>query len=138
MIQNNGFMEDTEDLTCRGLECRTPTGAKTRFRERTKARHSVLDEQDIQRDEGIPDPDFIANLYREITKTCAVEALNRGMKDQLAMMESLDPASQMEIELRLKRKAEEMALIPHPSRRSILPEGVHSNEMQSLKLIGNP
>ncbi|KAL3925412.1 MAG: hypothetical protein SGILL_000418, partial [Bacillariaceae sp.] len=58
--------------------------------------------QDIQEDEGMPDPEFIATLYSDLTGVSAIEALNRGLKDQRFMLENMDPALQLEREIRAK------------------------------------
>ena len=60
----------------------------------------MLDEQEIQLEEGLPDADFIANLYSDLTGVSAIEALNRGLKDQRFMTEHLGPELQAEREIR--------------------------------------
>ena len=68
----------------RGLEKKTPMGARRRNENREEARQAVLDEQRYQLYYGISDPDFIANLYSTITHKCRVEANMIGIEDQLA------------------------------------------------------
>jgi hypothetical protein len=90
----------------------------------------VLEEQEIQLEEGVPDPEFIANLYSDLTGVSAIEALNRGLKDQRFMMENLDPELQAERELRSKsekilfdrspiKKKPRPSLSDHLSRREM-------------------
>jgi hypothetical protein len=47
----------------RGLEYKTPTGAKTRKQNKSKGIRIVLEEQERQRAEGINDPERLAKLY---------------------------------------------------------------------------
>lgn len=56
----------------------------------------MLDEQDIQREDGMVDDHFIADVYRAVTSPCRMAALSRGLKDEKWVMESLDPEEREE------------------------------------------
>ena len=55
-----------------------------------------MDEQDIQREDGMIDEHFIADVYRAVTSPCRMAALSRGLKDEKWMLESLDPEEREE------------------------------------------
>lgn len=73
------------------VEARTKDGARRRKMVKRQALLTVLDEQEIQREEGMTDPEFIAMVYRELAGPCSIEALNKGLKDQKVMLQLLDP-----------------------------------------------
>lgn len=60
----NGYQLNEDDGYCaRGLEYKTPTGAKTRKQNKSKGLRTVLDEQERQRTEGKIDHEHLALLY---------------------------------------------------------------------------
>jgi hypothetical protein len=75
----------------RNVESRTKIGSKTRMKARRKAFGAVLDEQDIQREDGLEDDNFIASIYKEMAAQSLLEALDKGLKDQKVMLDILDP-----------------------------------------------
>ena len=89
-----------------------------------------MDEQDIQIDEGVNDPDFIRDVYKEISGPCSLEALNRGLKDQKAMLELLDPEVRMERDRRMNSTKKQMVDVPKIPRRSIT-ETILGNDLQT-------
>ena len=95
-------------------------GSRARSRLRRQSVHCVLDEQDIQLEEGLPDAEFIANLYSDLTGVSAIEALNRGLKDQRFMTENLDLEMQAERELRLS-KPEKKPFDRSPIKKKLRP-----------------
>jgi hypothetical protein len=100
---------------------------------------SVLDEQDIQMDEGLYDPDFISDVYKEVTGQSSLEALNRGLKDQKVMLQLLDPHARLERDLRMapsKMKAFDVPKMPR--RRSTTETCLIGNEMQARRIIAAP
>ena len=102
------------------IECRTKLGSRARSRLRRQSVHCVLDEQEIQLEEGLPDAAFIANLYSDLTGVSAIEALNRGLKDQRFMTENLDPELLAERELRLA-KPEKKPFDRSPIKKKLRP-----------------
>jgi hypothetical protein len=62
---NGNVLQDENGYCPRGLEYKTPTGAKTRKQNKSKGIRIVLDEQERQRSEGINDPVRLAKLYYE-------------------------------------------------------------------------
>jgi hypothetical protein len=100
-----------------------------------------LDEQDIQRDEGLYDPDFICDAYKEVTGPSSLEALNRGLKDQKAMLELLDPNDRLERDRRMARIKKKPVDVPKTSRRRSknIPEScLNGNDMQARRIIAAP
>jgi hypothetical protein len=77
-------------------------GSRARTKARRKALGAVLDEQYIQREEGLMDVDFIASIYREMAGPSSLEAWNRGLQDQKVMLDILEP------EIRIQREKEIM------------------------------
>lgn len=128
------------DIVCFNIflnsqECRTKLGSRSKARARVNAIQSVLEEQAIQQDEGLPDPDFIAEIYMEFTGVSAIEALNRGLKDQKFVLDGVNPLQQLERESRSKKLGSPKPLPLAKKRRAsmthILPEG----DLQSLEAI---
>ncbi len=79
----------------------------------------MLEEQDIQRDEGVCDPDFLADVYKEVTAQSSLEALNRGLKDQKNMLDLLDENDRSHREEQWGRKVGNSVLDAPLRRRSI-------------------
>eukprot|EP00540_Astrosyne_radiata_P021615 CAMPEP_0116863402 /NCGR_PEP_ID=MMETSP0418-20121206/24205_1 /TAXON_ID=1158023 /ORGANISM="Astrosyne radiata, Strain 13vi08-1A" /LENGTH=141 /DNA_ID=CAMNT_0004498425 /DNA_START=186 /DNA_END=611 /DNA_ORIENTATION=+ len=66
----------------RGLESRTLHGRKRLAQVIRTAVHAVLQEQEIQRYEGIRDPYYIAQVYGDETYRSQIEARRRGSLDE--------------------------------------------------------
>jgi hypothetical protein len=123
------------------LEFRTKEGSRLRRRIKQKSVLAVLDEQDIQRDEGLYDPDFICDAYKEVTGPSSLEALNRGLKDQKAMLELLDPNDRLERDRRMAPIKKKSVDVPKMSRRRSknIPEiCLNDNYMQARRIIAAP
>lgn len=73
----------------RGLETKTPTGIHRRVQNKTGAIQAVLNEQKIQKNRGIKDPDWIASVYKEVTRRCSMEAKIMGMRDEIAITKDI-------------------------------------------------
>lgn len=121
-------------------ECRTKAGSRARSRARSKAIWAVLDEQAIQLEENMEDSEFIANVYGELTTASSLEALNRGLKDQKAMIDTLDPAIRREREQMIKSMLfapSKDAPLMKPVRRAtkVAESLISASDLQSLKLI---
>lgn len=87
MMAGEKFHEDDPDFCSRGLEFRTRKGNKIRAANKLKARSAVLNEQDLQRDEGFHDPEFIAMASLDVSHECREQAQKRGEKDARAIEE---------------------------------------------------
>ena len=73
----------------RGLESKTPTGIHRRVQNKTGAIQAVLNEQKLQKHRGIKDPDWIASVYKEVTRRCSMEAKIMGMRDEIAITKDI-------------------------------------------------
>lgn len=93
-----------------------------------KAVEAVLLEQDIQREEGMYDADFIRDAYTDVSGSCSLEALNRGLRDQKAILDLLIPEDGMELDRRQGPK--KSVDIPKP-RRS-LTETLNGSDLRRL------
>jgi hypothetical protein len=72
-----------EDGFCkRGLEYQTPKGAKFRKGNKVCAMQIVMEEQNLQRNMGIVDAEYLAELYIDATKNSERLALMRGLSDE--------------------------------------------------------
>merc|ERR1711953_1176895 len=74
----------------RGLEAKTAAGAKKRRQIRINARAAVFLEQEIQDDNGLFDPDTIADTYFEYTERSQVEAQMIAIRDEKEAKEIYD------------------------------------------------
>jgi len=114
------FVEDLGKGICaRGLEFRTREASKRRKRNKTAAIHAVLDEQEIQDEDGIHDPVFIAEVYRAVTAPVRQAARQRGLKDELDMISSL-PKPLREEKLKVLCRSTSLDVPSYPKRRTSL------------------
>ena len=87
IVANNNNKENSttsnDDSLCgRGLEKLINKKFKQRRRERIEgARSTVLDEQRDQKAEGVCSPEFLAELYEDVSAPAHQEAHERAMKD---------------------------------------------------------
>lgn len=65
----------------RGLESVTPDGRRQKQKRRLDAKNAVLDEQEFQKEVGIPDPDLLADLCFEETRVSRAIAISMGCAD---------------------------------------------------------
>ncbi|CAJ1965943.1 unnamed protein product [Cylindrotheca closterium] len=84
---------DDVDYCSRGLEGKTPAGSKRRQKNKMKVRRAVLEEQDIQRDEGVINMDFLGEVSRMCSKDVGQQAHERGLADEDAVREYLHDVS---------------------------------------------
>jgi hypothetical protein len=82
MMKGEPIPEEDLDLCTRGLEFRTKVGSKIRLRNKLRARFAVLNEQDLQRDEGFCDPSYIAMACLEVSLDCRQGARARALYDE--------------------------------------------------------
>ena len=76
-----GFPCNTKQDCSRGLERYTPTQARDRQRRIVESVLAVLEEQDLQREEGINDPDLLADVYFSRTYKSVRAAYRIGLRD---------------------------------------------------------
>lgn len=132
MMKTIGDFPETEDCCPRGLEFKTKDGSRRRKRIKQRACYAVLEEQDVQRDEGIHDPDFIAEIYKEVTTQASLEALNRGLKDQKIMLELLDESQRSQWEER-NAPTKSSSTLEAPLRRRSITEALNGVELHQLR-----
>lgn len=80
-------IEETNELTIRGLEYRTRKGAIRRQHNKVESITAVLDEQDRQIEADINDPELLRQAYLEISVPCHREANDLGISDEIAAKE---------------------------------------------------
>jgi hypothetical protein len=83
IVNNGGQLEENDDTTMRGLEYRTISGGRLRYKNKRQARSAVLDEQDRQWETEADDPEYLSMLYYGMSYKIAIEAKERGQKDEL-------------------------------------------------------
>lgn len=80
-IMKGDKIEETDQMTIRGLEYRTRKGAIKRQHNKVEAITAVLDEQDRQIELDILDPELISHAYLEISANCLKEAQQLAVGD---------------------------------------------------------
>jgi hypothetical protein len=81
------FMIDKQRHCFRGLENKMPYGARRRHTNIMLAVLSVLTEQDKQAIDGTINPESLAEVYRQTSCHCQVEAQEKGLKDYGAVLD---------------------------------------------------
>ena len=89
MIMKDEYCDDI-DYCKRGLEGKTPSGSKRRQKNKLKVRKAVLEEQDIQRDEGIFNPEYLAEVSRSISKPIILEAHKKALEDEINIQDYIN------------------------------------------------
>lgn len=79
-------------------------------------------------------------MYRELTTASSLEALNRGLKDQKAMLDILDPYVRKERDLKMKERltvqSKDVPLIQPVRRAAKVAESlISTTDLQSLKML---
>jgi hypothetical protein len=72
---------DDDEEEARGLEHKTPKGSKLRQQNRYQAMDAVLSEQERQWERGRSDDDYIAQIYRQSSAHCQMNAYLIGQRD---------------------------------------------------------
>lgn len=80
---------DDVDYCSRGLEGKTPTGSKQRQKNKLKVRKALLLEQEMQREEGVHDPEYLAQVSINYSKDVCAEAHNAAVRDEEDIREYL-------------------------------------------------
>jgi len=86
MMAGEVIDEDDPDFCTRGLEFRTRKGSKVRGANKLRARSAVLNEQDLQREEGFHDPEFIAMSSLDVSFENREQAQKRAQKDAKSVL----------------------------------------------------
>merc|ERR1712014_397627 len=81
MMAGEHIDDEDPDYCTRGLEFRTRKGSKIRSANKLRARSAVLNEQDLQREEGFHDPEFIAMASLDVSFECREQAQKRAEED---------------------------------------------------------
>jgi hypothetical protein len=81
LIERNIKFEE-EQYCRRGVERRTDEATAARLEERAAAIDAVMDEQDIQTDEGICDPEMVAIVYTERVYRSKMAAYLTAVSDE--------------------------------------------------------
>jgi hypothetical protein len=76
-------VREDQGLCSRGLERRTPKGARKLLSNQTRARKAVLEEQERQQKSGIFSPEQIAAAYKQTCNECQAEARTIGIQDSI-------------------------------------------------------
>jgi hypothetical protein len=86
-LMANGYLDviNDERICARGLESCTQTGKASKRQRREAAIDVVMDELELQMDEGITDPEMIAFAYFEKTRLSKALARVMGLSDQEAV-----------------------------------------------------
>lgn len=80
---------DDVDYCSRGLEGKTPTGSKQRQKNKLKVRQALLEEQEMQREEGKHDPEYLAQISVKHSRDVCAQARNTAKLDEEAIREYL-------------------------------------------------
>jgi hypothetical protein len=82
-MMTNGRLSENDDKFCgRGLEHRMPARSLRREKNIQAAREAVIDEQKLQLSQHSRDPDFLADIYSEITTRARDIARIKGLHDE--------------------------------------------------------
>jgi hypothetical protein len=88
LMTENGALLDDEALTLgrcsRGLEYKTKTAYKERQKNKIEIRNVIFEEQGFQRENGMEDRAYLAQLSREQSLSCVGAAIITAKRDELA------------------------------------------------------
>ena len=80
---------DDVDYCSRGLEGKTPVGSKRRQKNKLRVRKSLLEEQEIQRDEGVNDPEYLSQVSIKYSADVVQHAHNVAVEDERVIQDYL-------------------------------------------------
>lgn len=89
MIMKGHVFDDVKDCS-RGLECKTMSESKKRVRNKKRALHALLTEQELQRLEGVRSPERLAKAISKYTKELTTLATEQGVEDEQDVQEYLN------------------------------------------------
>lgn len=75
VMQEGGVVDESEGYCTLGLEYKTTKNYRERQRNKMEVRQCVFDEQQFQKENELPDPEWIARVSREQSKSCVIGAL---------------------------------------------------------------
>jgi hypothetical protein len=84
-----GELCDDIDYCSRGLEGKTPIGSKRRQKNKLRVRKALLEEQEIQREEGVFDPEYLAQVCLKYSREVTIAAHSQGLRDEREIQEYL-------------------------------------------------
>jgi hypothetical protein len=82
LVEVGDLHNDISEYCRRGTEYRTGQGARRRISNKHVGRDAVLDEQDVQWEDGVFDPDAIAGIYAAATWRCQIEVHRLALQDE--------------------------------------------------------
>jgi hypothetical protein len=82
MMAGVNFCDDGDRYCARGLESETDEGSHQMAHRIQEARDAVFDEQNLQLDENMYDPELLADIYFHCTSACQQEARHRASLDE--------------------------------------------------------
>lgn len=84
MMQEGELVDEEEGFSARGLEYKTQAAYKARQRNKLEIRQVVFEEQQFQQEVGMPDPEWLARVSREQSRSCVEGALEMARRDEEA------------------------------------------------------
>ncbi len=75
VMQDGGVVDEKEGFCTLGLEYKTKKNYRDRQRNKMEVRQVVFDEQQFQQENELPDPEWIARVSREQSRSCVEGAL---------------------------------------------------------------
>jgi hypothetical protein len=73
---------------------KTPAGSKQRQKNKLMVRKAVLEEQEVQREEGVVDGDYLGDVSRTYSKEVCEEAHEVGLADEYNIQDYLESVTQ--------------------------------------------
>ena len=89
VMQDGGVVDESEGYCSLGLEYKTTKNYKERQRNKMEVRQCVFDEQQFQKENELPDPEWIARVSREQSKSCVIGALEAAQLVEQEVVEYL-------------------------------------------------
>jgi hypothetical protein len=126
-----------EGLCSRGLEYKTPSGAKFRRGNKAKATQTVITEQRLQKSMGMEDPEYLAEVFREATKNSRHLAHLMALRDE----EESRPLLQSKSSLMMLREKKQRRYSSPTSSPTCVADGCDesltrgSNEYRCKKIV---
>jgi hypothetical protein len=115
-MRNREYLQDTEELSTRGLEGRSSAGARSRQLVVSAGILAVLNEQQLQKKEGRNDPEILAIIYRQHSYHSLQAAALMGRRDE-AVISDYTGRSSLPSQRWVHTPVSSSA--PHPSQRSL-------------------
>lgn len=81
---------DDIDYCSRGLEGKTPAGSKRRQKNKLRVRKALLEEQEFQREEGVVDTEYLAQVSMKHSKEVVAEAHAVALQDEQDIQDYLN------------------------------------------------